>query len=282
MKKLLLALLVGGSFGLMKAQEMPQPSPAATTIQRVGLTDVEIVYSRPSVKEREIFGGLVPYNEIWRTGANASTKVKFSTEVTIDGNKLAAGTYSFYAIPSAAEWIIIFNKNLDHWGTDGYDEADDAVRVTVRPVALAVSVESMRISVENLTKSSGEITLSWDKTSVAVPFSVEVDAQIEKNIQKSMSDAHRAFRAAANLAADNGEYEKAIEYIDMAANINPESWYTQWLKAEILQKSGDTKKALKQGEAAIAMGDAYYEKAGRPFSYKAGLEKSMAEWKEKK
>ena len=140
----------------------------------------------------------------------------------------------------------------------------------------------MRISVENLTKSSGEITLSWDKTSVAVPFSIEVDAQIEKNIQKSMSDAHRAFRAAANLAADKGEYEKAIEYIDMAASVNPESWYTQWLKAEILAKSGDYKSALKQGQSAIDMGDAYYEKAGRPFSYKTGLEESMATWKEKK
>ena len=282
MKKLLLALLVGGSFGLAKAQEMPQPSPAATSIQRVGLTDVEITYSRPGVKGRDIFGALVPYGEIWRTGANASTKVKFSTDVTINGENLAAGTYSFYAIPTEGEWTMILNTNLNHWGTDGYSQDEDAVRLNVASKPLNDAVENVRISVENITKSSGEITLSWANTSVAVPFTVEVDEQIEKNVNKSKGDAMRAYRASANLAADKGDYVEAIEDIDIAIAMNSTNWYTQWLKAEIYAKSGDYKKAIKQGEMAIDMGDAYYTEANRPFTYKAGLEKSLDEWKEKK
>ncbi len=282
MKKILLALLVGGSFSMMKAQEMPQPSPAATTIQRVGLTDVEINYSRPGVKGRTIFGNLVPYSEVWRTGANASTKVKFSTDVTIDGKNIAAGTYSFYTIPGETDWTLILNKNLDLWGNDGYSQDEDALRMTVKSNSLTGTVENMRISVENISKNSGEITLAWNKTSVALPFSVEVDKQIESNIKKSMGDAQKAYRAAANLAADKGEFEKAIKYIDIAIAMNTDSWYTQWIKAEIYSKSGDFKKAIKQGEEAIAQGDAYYANANRPFTYKAGLEKSLNAWKEKK
>jgi hypothetical protein len=282
MKKILLALLVAGTFGLANAQEMPAPSPAATNIQRVGLTDVEITYSRPSLKGRTIFGELVPFGEVWRTGANASTKIKFSSEVTIGDTKVKAGTYSFYAIPTATTWTLILNSNLSLWGSDGYSEDEDVVRLDVKPMELGFKMESMTINVQNLTDKGAVIALAWENVVVALPFSVEPEDQIAKNMEKALNDAYRANRNAAEYYADKGEFEKAMMHIDLALEMNSTSWYTQFIKAEILAKSGDMKKAIKQGEMAIEMGDASYEKSGRPFTYKAGLEETMAEWKAKK
>jgi len=282
MKKILLALLVAGTFGLANAQEMPAPSPAATNIQRVGLTDVEITYSRPSLKGRTIFGELVPFGEVWRTGANASTKIKFSSEVTIGDTKVKAGTYSFYAIPTATTWTLILNSNLSLWGSDGYSEDEDVVRLDVKPMELGFKMESMTINVQNLTDKGAVIALAWENVVVAMPFSVEPEDQIAKNMEKALNDAYRANRNAAEYYADKGEFENAMMHIDLALEMNSTSWYTQFIKAEILAKSGDMKKAIKQGEMAIEMGDASYEKSGRPFTYKAGLEETMAEWKAKK
>ena len=282
MKKIVLALLVAGTFGLAKAQDMPAPSPAATTIQTVGLTDVEITYSRPSVKGRTIFGDLVPFGEVWRTGANASTKVKFSTEVTIAGTKVEAGTYSFYAIPTNGKWTLMLNKNLKLWGSDGYEESDDVARMDVSPIKLTDKVESMRISVENVTATGASIVLAWDNMSAALPFTVESDVQVAKNVETALSDAFNANRKAASYYADKGDYEKALKHINIALEMNGANWYAQWTKAEILAKSGDLKSAIKQGEMAIEMGESYYEGAGRPFNYKPRLDKTLAEWKTKK
>ena len=282
MKKILLALLVAGTFGTMNAQEMPAPSPAATVMQRVGLTDVEITYSRPSVKERNIFGGLVPFGEVWRTGANASTKISFSKDVMIGDTKVEAGTYSFYIIPSKESWTMILNSDLTLWGSDGYDEGKDIVRMEATPMMLTDKVESMRISVENISKDGASIVVSWNDMAAALPFKVESDAQVAENIDKALSDAYRANRNAAEYYAEKGDFEKAMKHIDLAIEMNSTSWYTQWMKAEIMAQSGDIKKALKQGQMAIDMGDVYYESVGRPFGYKVGLEATMAEWKAKK
>lgn len=282
MKKILLALLVAGTFGLANAQEMPAKSPAASNMQRVGLTDVEITYSRPSVKGRAIFGELVPFGEVWRTGANASTKIKFSSEVMIGDTKVEAGTYSFYAIPTATSWTLILNSNLSHWGSDGYKASEDIVRLEAKPMDLGFKMESMSINVQNISKDGAAIVIAWDNVAVAMPFSVESDAQVANNVEKALNDAFKANRNAAEYYADKGEFEKALKHIDLAIEMNNMSWYTQWIKAEILAKSGDKKKAIKQGEMAIEMGDSYYEGAGKPFGYKASLEKTMAEWKAKK
>ena len=280
MKKILLALLIG-STAWSNAQELPAASPAATIVQRVGLTDVEIKYSRPSVKGRAIFGDLVPFDEMWRTGANASTKISFSTDVQINGTNIVAGTYSFYTIPGKEMWTIILNNNLTHWGVGGYSEKEDAVRLEVKPTALTNKVENMRFSVENITDNGADIVLAWNDMSVALPIAVNVKIQSKTNIDKALGDAHLAYRNAANYYADEGDFEMAMKHIDMAISMSS-SWYTRWIKAEILAKSGDFKKALKQGEEAIKVGDEYYSSKKREFTYKAGLEESMSEWKAKK
>lgn len=151
-KKAGLLLACFCSIQLAQAQiDMPQASPQATLKTRVGLTDVEVVYSRPGLKGRDqkIFGGLIPYGVVWRTGANASTKITFNEAVQINGDSLPAGTYALYTIPGINEWTIIFNKNLELWGDMGYSEEEDALRAQVKPITLAHPKETFTIDFNN-------------------------------------------------------------------------------------------------------------------------------------
>ena len=134
MKKSLLSIVLSGVFslGLLQAQDLPMPSPAASVKQRVGLTDIEITYSRPGVKDRVIFGDLVPYNEMWRTGANKASAISFSTDVMIMGNELKAGTYAIFTTPGESEWEIIFNNNTEQWGTSAHKDEEDVLKIKVK------------------------------------------------------------------------------------------------------------------------------------------------------
>ena len=261
--------------GLM-AQEMPQPSPAASVMQRVGLTDITVDYSRPGVKGRTIFGDLVPYGELWRTGANAATKVTVSTDVMIGDQTLKAGSYSLFTIPTETEWTIIFNKNTDLWGTGGYTQREDALRMRLAPEEGAMT-ERFGISIENMTDNSADMVIAWDKTRVVIPIKVEVEKQSQANIDKALNDAWRAYRNAAEYYSKKGDYEKAVAYIDQSLAMN-NNWYSNWIKAEILMAKGDKKDAKKQGKMAIEMGQAVYDERGQDFTYRAGLEKEMKEW----
>ena len=276
MKKItsLFASLILGA-GLM-AQEMPQPSPSASITQRVGLTDITVDYSRPGVKGRTIFGDLVPYDELWRTGANKATIVTVSTDIMLGGQTLKAGTYSLFTIPGEDEWMIIFNKDTELWGTTGYTQRNDALRMRVKPSAGSF-VERFRISIENITDNSADLILAWDKVQVVIPITVEVDKQSEANIQKALGDASRAYRSAAEYYSKKGQHTKALEYINQSIAMN-NSWYSNWVKAEILYANGDKKEAKKQGELALKMGEEFYAERNQPFTYKDGLTKTMNEW----
>ena len=154
MKKLLLAIFCLGTIGVSNAQiETPQPSPAAKVEQKVGLTDVALEYSRPGVKGRTIFGDLVPFGKLWRTGANANTKITFSDDVKIAGNALKAGTYAIYTKPTTASWDVYFYTDTNNWGTpEKWDETKVAAKATVKATSLATAIESFTISVDNLKK----------------------------------------------------------------------------------------------------------------------------------
>jgi hypothetical protein len=276
MKKLTsiaLGLFLG--FGLM-AQELPQPSPSASVMQRVGLTDVTVNYSRPGVKGRKVFGDLVPFGDMWRTGANKATSITVSTDVTIGGQTLKAGSYSLFTIPAEDEWVVIFNKDLELWGTGGYTQRNDALRFRVKP-STGEFTERMEFSFENLTDGGADLVLSWSTTKVAIAISVEVDKQSEANIQKALGDGARAYRNAADFYSKKGDYDKALSYIDQSIAMGS-GWYSEWIKAEILAAKGDKKAAKKQGEVAIAAGEAYYKSVDQPFTYKDGLMKTMATW----
>ncbi|MEL6988380.1 MAG: DUF2911 domain-containing protein, partial [Bacteroidota bacterium] len=179
MKKLVLLSLmfcVAFAFSAQAQIKTPAASPKSKLVQDVGLGNVTIEYNRPSKKGRDIFGGLVPYGEMWRTGANASTKVEFSEDVEVMGQPLKAGKYALYTIPGEVTWTVVFHKNLSYWGTGGenYNKEEDALRVTVRPITMpeGVFVETFIILINNIKPNGADIELLWDDVNVIIPFTV--------------------------------------------------------------------------------------------------------------
>jgi len=171
---LILALILSAflsSTYCQQKEEKVRISPKASISQTVGFTEVTISYSRPGVKDRKIWGGLVPYDKVWRAGANEATKITFSTDVTIEGKKLAKGSYGFFAIPGKNEWTLIFNKVADQWGAFEYNEAEDALRINAKPVKSNFT-EWLRYEITRTSDSTAEISLLWEK--LKVPFKIEV------------------------------------------------------------------------------------------------------------
>jgi hypothetical protein len=243
------------------ALTFPAPSPTAKVSQRVGLTDIEIIYSRPGAKGREIFGGLVPYGQLWRTGANAATKISFSTDVTLGGQPVPAGSYALFTIPDKKEWTVILNKVPDQSGTSTYDEAQDLLRVKAPVVALSEPVESFRISVEDLGIDSGALTLAWEKTAVSLPIEADVVAQMVPKIEAAMAaDGKKPYFQAAMFYYENDlDMAQAVQWMDAALKEQGEApvWmvYRQGL---ILKKAGDKPGALAAAKRSLALA----EKAG--------------------
>jgi tetratricopeptide (TPR) repeat protein len=252
------------------AQELPQPSPTSTIDQRIGLTDFSITYSRPATRGRSIFGDLVPYNQVWRTGANRCVILNASTDFTMNGNAVIAGEYALFTIPGETEWTIILSTQTDLWGSTGYSQDNDVVRVTA-PAAKGDFDESFTIGFKSLSTTGGELVLEWADAEVSVNLGVDSDGESGKNIERALSDAKRAYRNAANYYSGQGDHEKALASIEIALQLDPEYWYTNWVKAKILYAAGDTKAALKQGKKAMDM--------GAPDSYRTGYEKEMKGWK---
>lgn len=271
-----MALLLGTP--ALKAQELPQPSPRNSFTQRVGLTDVEVIYSRPAVKDRVIFGDLVPYGEVWRTGANECTKFNTSTDITFGGKTLKAGEYALFAIPTENEWTVIISTQTNLWGSSGYDESGDVLRITTEPFASDFD-ENFTISFQNITTSSADLMMEWADVAVKVPVAVDAEGQSARNVARALAEANSSYRNAASFYSRNGEHDKAIETIQSAVNLDPSNWYTQWVMAEILQRAGKKKDAIAQGKKAIEMGQEYYDSRGTAFTYRAGLEKDLASWK---
>ncbi len=167
--------------------EFPASSPACTLKQRIGLTDIEFDYSRPGVKGREIFGGLVPYGQVWRTGANSATKVVFSTPVKLNGVDVPAGTYALMTIPGQDEWTVILNKTSDQWGAYKYDEKADVARFKVTPIAMSKPIDTFTIEFNDIRDDSSYINLVWDKTVVPIKLQVDLVDKLVSQIEAEMS-----------------------------------------------------------------------------------------------
>lgn len=278
MRKWILGALALSLSWSASAQELPQPSPTATLNQRVGLTDFNVVYSRPSAKGRTIFGDLVPYGEVWRTGANACTLFSSSSDFKMGGESIKAGKYALFTIPEEGSWTIIVSTQTNLWGNSGYDASNDVARFVVNTTESDFD-ESFGIDFDAFTTNSAKLILEWENTAVAIPIEVDSDAESAKNIAQALSDAKRSYRNAADFYSKQGEHEKAIATISTALELDPDNWYTNWVKAQVLAAAGQTKEAKKQGKKAIDMGQAAYDSMGRPFTYRAGLEKDMKGWK---
>jgi len=238
--------------------DFPALSPACTLKQRVGLTDIEIVYSRPSVKGREIFGGLEAYGKVWRTGANTATKITFSTPVKFGGNEVPAGSYALYSIPGADQWTVILNKVTGQWGAYTYAESNDLVRVTVKPIALSQPVETFVIDINDIRSQSATLNLIWEKSRVPVKLEFDVTTTLVPQIEALMaSDAPKNsgqyFNAASFYYENDLDLKKAKDWIEKATDNNRPAFYMMHLKAKILAKLGDKAGAKTAAEKSIEL-----------------------------
>lgn len=251
-----IAAFVSISFAAMAQQlKTPAPSPTQTLKQNFALGDITIEYSRPSVKSRVVFGDLVPFDKLWRTGANASTKITFSDKVKLEGKDVPAGTYSLYTIPGKTDWTIIINKNTTLWGSDGYKQDEDIVRFKVKSNTMADKVETFTINVADVTTSTANIEFTWEKTRVAFNVASNIDSVMMKNIETALSPADkRPYYQAANYYYENGkDLTKALEWDNKAIEQNPKAFYMVHLKAKILMKQKNYKDAIAAAEQSIAL-----------------------------
>jgi hypothetical protein len=263
MKKLyiyLITLLVAGTSLTANAQapRIPEASPTQTIIQDFGLGKVTITYSRPSVKGRVIFGGINPYGQVWRTGANAATIITFSENVIVEGHSVPAGTYSLFTIPDKNEWTVILNKTVKQWGAYSYKEADDLLRFKVKPVYLAEKRETFTILFANETTTSSDLYLVWDHTAVAIHLKTDDDAQITANIDELMKGNRKPyyFNAIQYYYENNKDMNKALEWALEAEKTDPKGpWYRLW-EARIHLKMGDKAAAIKAARKGIDLAKA--------------------------
>ena len=288
MKKVTLILVVlfflsSLTVGSLTAQEIkfPRPSQSASVTQTIGLIDVTITYHRPGVKDRVIWGGLVPYDKIWRTGANNATTIEFSGDVMVEGNKLAAGKYGLFTIPTEDEWTFIFSKQSDLWGTSGYEEAQDALRVKVKPMS-APHCEWMMFAFADLKDDSARVVLHWEKLMVGFTIKVDTKAMVLKNIENTMDRYWSPPYRAANYAFDNEMFDKAKEWIDASVALKANYWNMR-LKAMIYKKLAKTKKEHKEAvqvlEKAILLGKELPERLQQ---YVEEGKQLLEEWQGKK
>jgi hypothetical protein len=255
MKLLVLAaLLITFSTSLLAQGELRVPalSPQTEMTQELGLAQIKLSYARPSAKGRKVFGDLVPFGEVWRTGANASTKLTFTDDVKIAGNALKAGTYALYSIPGPEEWTIIIHTNTKHRSLAGdvYKPAEDAFRFKVKPSSMLNHVETFTIDFGEFTTSSCNLILSWEKTKIRFPIVFDVDARVNEQIAASMKAPggmpHMSYFLAAEYNLHNGkDLSKADEWIITALEKSPKNPRYGLLRAKILDKAGKRADALK-------------------------------------
>jgi len=276
----LLSLLApAGAFA--QQLKLPRPSPKASVQQTVGLTEVTINYCRPGVKGRTIWGELVPYDKVWRTGANEATTIQFSQDVKVNGKPLPAGLYSVHTIPSKSAWTVIFNKKAEQWGSYEYDDKQDALRIQVQPVA-GPQQELMEFSFPEVSPEGATVELAWEK--VRVPFKIEVATkeQAMANIRQSLSalagkpEEWNVPYGAANYAFTNNldNRDEAMKWIDQSVGLKETFWNLR-LKATMLEKAGKKKEAVTVAEKAVQIGKANEDEP----SEIAKTEKQIAEWK---
>ena len=278
MKKILIVLAMMIANYVTEAQvKTPQPSPKSTITQVVGLTNVEIVYSRPSAKGRDVFNNLVPFGKLWRTGANENTTITFSDDVVIDGKTLAKGKYALYTTPRADNWEIVFYSDTSNWGNpETWDETKVALRTNVKPEMLGRNVNSFTIGINNLDNNFAHLELSWEKTLVAIKFEVPTQKTATASIEKVLAGpaAGDYYASAQYLFQSNGDLTKALTYIDKALDMNKDKpFYYFRLKSLIQAKKGDKKGAIESAKISLAAAE-----VAKNQDYVKMNKDSIAEW----
>jgi Protein of unknown function (DUF2911) len=275
-KPLLLIAVVATSFLHANAQlQLPQPSPKAQVMQAIGLTDITIDYSSPGVKGRTIWGDLVPYDKLWRAGANYATKVTFSKDVTIDGKKVPKGSYSLFIIPSKSDdWTIVLNTNATA-SVEEYLQDKDAIRVKSKPVAIA-NRERMSFQIIDFVDQNAWIAMEWEKVRVGFNVVLDTDSQALENIKSTLGGTWRTYNSAARYMMEKKDLDKATAYADQSLALSSE-WFNNWTKAQILAEKKSYKEATTYAQKAKELGD----KNPDGFFFKDQVEKALVDWKGK-
>jgi hypothetical protein len=257
--------------GVNAAIELPRPSPAATVTQRVGLTDIKVEYSSPAVKGRKVWGDLVPMNELWRTGANAATKITFSRDVKFAGKDVKAGTYALLTIPAEGQWTVILNSDAALPGTRGYDQAKDVARATVSTAAIPKR-ERLTFLFGDTTDDATELRLEWDELAVLIPIQVTTEQQSLESIKGAGGDLSQAARYFLDA---NKEPARALQLAESAVEVDP-SWVNLYVLGRAQAANGKYAEAVESAKKSQELGlKADY------FFWKDEVEKAITDWSAK-
>jgi hypothetical protein len=281
MKKIILVMtIVLTSLNGIAQVKTPAPSPKSTVEQMVGLTEVTVEYSRPSKKGRTIFGDLVPFGKLWRTGANKNSIITFSDDVVIKGQTLKKGSYAIFTTPKVDMWEVVFYADTENWGTpENWNEKNVALSTNVDAQMLGNAVETFTIGINNIDNNSATLELSWDKTLVAVKFEVPTHKTAMASIEKVLAGPTSGdyFSSAQYFYQSNGDLNKALEYVNKAIDLNKDKpfWYTRQ-KSLIQAKLGDKKGAIETAKISLAAAT-----AAKNDDYVKMNNDSIAEWSKK-
>lgn len=256
MKKIILGLATLAIFHFSQAQVLKTPSASTsqTIKQEFGLGYIELSYSRPNTKGRTIFGDLVPYGAVWRTGANNATTLTFSEDVIIGENTIPAGKYGLLSIPGASEWTIIITKQLDVTSPSAYKKEMDVVRVNVPTVAMPFPVESLMILFEKVSSNSLELMIIWEQTAVTLPIKVDIDSKIMSQIDILMNGDNRPyFNAAIYYMDNNKDLNKAAVWLDKATAQSPNAYWVWYQKARCLSMLGKKADAMTASKKSLEL-----------------------------
>ncbi len=234
--------------------KMPAPSSTQTIKQDFALGNIELIYSRPSIKGRKIFGDLVPFNAVWRTGANSATILKFNDAVEIGGKKIDTGSYALYTIPTATNWEIILNKGISNWGTNGYKESDDVVRFKVPSTSMSASVETFSMQFANIMPESCELHIMWDKTAVSIPIKALIKDRMRASVEKALTGDKKPYWQAAQFYNEyDKDNTKALVNITSAVEANPKAYWMFLYKAKIELAMGNKKAAMESSKKSLEL-----------------------------
>lgn len=258
MKKLFLSICCISAAMFTNAQfKMPAPSPTQTIKQDFALGTIELVYSRPSVKGRKIFGDLVPFDKVWRTGANSATLIKFTDQVEINGKKIDTGSYALYTVPSEDMWEVVLNKGVSNWGTNGYTESDDVVRFKVPVMKIKPGLETFTMQFADVKPESCELHIMWDNTAVAVPIKAVIKERMRASLEKSMMTDKKPYWNAAQFYYEYDKNNaKALENIKSAVVANPKAYWMWLYKARIEKEMGDKTASMASSQQSLELAKA--------------------------
>lgn len=264
------------SLALAQSLTLPAASPSASVSQTVGVAELSVSYSSPAAKGRTVWGELVPYGTLWRTGANGATRFETSADVRIGGTVVPAGAYALFTIPGKEEWTVILNKDVDQPGTGArYQEGQDQVRLTVKPEE-APARERMTFLFSDTDDDGTRLDLEWAGLRVSVPVEIDTAQAVDAQIAAFTTGASGSLARAARYEVESGDLAGAARLIDASLAIE-QTWFNTWLKADILHRQAQHKDAYMLAAKAMELGTA----AGDGFYYKERVEKALKEWKKK-